>query len=317
MSDRPDVIAGGHETPNEPWRAVAGEKSPDNEPGAEDDVRVRVVTVNTENLEGDPRRQRLLNEELRRLDPDLVALQEVIEDDANHQLDALLDGSALHRVHQSHTQSYSPPFGDRYGGTAVASRWPHRVVETLDLRLLDATDVPWATLATVIDIPTAGELLFIATTGSWRLDAESARERQAVALTDLDARHRRILPTIIAGDLNASPESASVRYLTGLQSLAGRSVHYHDAWTIAGHGPGHTWTVDNPNAQAVMAAVVRQPQHRRRIDYIFVGSAQAHPNAWAEVRAVSLAFDQPQDGVWPSDHFGLMADLDVGSDPSA
>ena len=33
----------------------------------------------------------------------------------------------------------------------------------------------------------------VATTSSWRLDAEAARERLALALADLDARHRRTL----------------------------------------------------------------------------------------------------------------------------
>nr|WP_246563174.1 endonuclease/exonuclease/phosphatase family protein [Bradyrhizobium liaoningense] len=104
----------------------------------------------------------------------------------------------------------------------------------------DANDVPWCSLAGTTPIPSEGELLFIAATTSWRLAAESARERQVVALTDLDARHRRTLPTIIAGDFNATPDAASIRYLGGLQSLAGRSVKYHDAWQIAGDGPGYT-----------------------------------------------------------------------------
>jgi endonuclease/exonuclease/phosphatase family metal-dependent hydrolase len=90
-------------------------------------------------------------------------------------------------------------------------------------------------------------VLLIATTFAWRLDAEAARERQALALTDLDARHRGALPTIVAGDLNAGPDAASIRFLTGLQSLAGRSVHYHDAWAVAGDGAGHTWTTPTPS----------------------------------------------------------------------
>src|ERR671925_792379 len=120
---------------------------------------------------------------------------------------------------------------------------------------------------------------------AWRLDAESARERQVVALTDLDARHRGALPTIIAGDFNAMPDAASIRYLTGLQSIGGRSVHYHDAWAVAGEGPGHTWTVDNPNARSVIDQIVRQPAHRRRVDYVFVGSWHAHPHAHCRIRA--------------------------------
>ncbi|WP_245505946.1 hypothetical protein [Rhizobium sullae] len=50
-----------------------------------------------------------------------------------------------------------------------------------------------------------------------------------MAIADLDMRHRRDLPTIIAGDFNAAPDAASIRYLTGRHSLGGRSVVYHDA----------------------------------------------------------------------------------------
>jgi hypothetical protein len=31
---------------------------------------------------------------------------------------------------------------------------------------------------------------------------------------------------------------------------------------------------------------------------------------------VSLAFDQPVDGIFASDHFGVVADLDVRADPA-
>ena len=179
----------------------------------------------------------------------------------------------------------------------------------------DANDVPWCSLAVALPLPGEGDLLFIATTTSWRLAAELARERQAVALTDLDARHRQPLPTIIAGDFNASPDAASIRYLKGLQSLGGRSVRYHDAWEVAGEAHGYTWSVDNPNANSEIGMIVRQPHHRRRVDYVFVGSWDAHPKAACEVRAASLAFDQPVDGIWLSDHFGVVADLEISGVP--
>jgi len=67
----------------------------------------------------------------------------------------------------------------------VATRWPHRVAEVIDPRLPDAMDVPWATMAVTVPIPDEGELLFISASTSWRLEAESARERQAVALRNL------------------------------------------------------------------------------------------------------------------------------------
>ncbi|MGW0249787.1 endonuclease/exonuclease/phosphatase family protein [Nocardia goodfellowii] len=271
-------------------------------------MHVRIVTINVQNNEGDPRRLGLLNRELRRLAPDLVALQEVID---HEHLSALLDGTGLHGTHQSGAMAYAPPFVERYGGNAVATRWPHHVVEVLDLRVAGAGDVPWCTMAVKVPLPGEGEMLFISATAAWRLDAEAVREQQALALTDLDARHRTGLPTIIAGDFNASPDAASIRYLTGRQSLSGRSAHYHDAWEVAGNGPGHTWSADNANAAALLDQIVRQPGHRRRLDYVFTGSWHAHPQGRCEIRAAHLAFDQPTDGVWPSDHYGVVVDVEM------
>jgi endonuclease/exonuclease/phosphatase family metal-dependent hydrolase len=281
-----------------------------------DVVRLRVLTFNVWNEEGDPRRTELINREVRRLDPDLIAFQEVVRAPEHDQLDRLLTGMDHHRTHQADAMAVAPPGEERYGGSAVATRWPHRVLEVLDLRLSDAADGPWCTLAVLVPVPGLGELLFIGTTLAWRLDAEAARERQVVALGDLDARHRTELPTIIGGDFNAGPEATSIRYLSGLQSIGGRSVHYHDAWAVAGDGPGHTWTIDNPNAHSVIDQIIGQPEHRRRIDYVFVGSWHAHPHAHCHIRAATLAFDQPADGLWASDHFGVVADLEIGTQPS-
>jgi endonuclease/exonuclease/phosphatase family metal-dependent hydrolase len=277
-------------------------------------LRLRVLTINVQQEAGDERRMAVLNRGLRALAPDLVALQEVVRTPQRNGLDELLEGTGLNGTHQADVMTYEPPFAERYGGSAIATRRPHEVVEVLDLRGADAPDVPWCTLAASIEVPGEGELLFVAATTSWRLDAEAARERQAVAIGDLDARHRRALPTIIAGDLNAAPEATSIRYLTGLQSIGGRSVHYHDAWAIAGDGPGHTWTADNPNARAEIDQIVRQPDHRRRLDYVLIGSWHAHPDAFCRVHSARRAFDQPSDGVWASDHFGVVVDLEIGRD---
>ncbi|HEV7962117.1 MAG TPA: endonuclease/exonuclease/phosphatase family protein [Actinoplanes sp.] len=278
-------------------------------------MRLRVLTVNVQNDEGDARRTGLWNQELRRLEPDLVAFQEVCYPSGRDQLAELIAGTGLHASHQADLLDYLPPHADRYGGTAVATRWPHRVREVLDHRPTDAGGLHWWTLAVLVPVPGLGELLFIAPTTPWRLDAEASRERQAVEITELDARHRATLPTIIAGDLNATPQAASIRYLSGLQSLNQRSAHYHDAWAVAGDGPGHTWTVDNPAAAAEIDRLIGQPGHRRRIDYVFVGSAHAHPRARARIVAARLVGDHPVDGAWLSDHAGVLVDLDVVAAP--
>ncbi len=53
-------------------------------------MHLRVVTFNIWNEEGDPRRFEVINRELRRLAPDLVALQEVVSTPERNQLDTVL-----------------------------------------------------------------------------------------------------------------------------------------------------------------------------------------------------------------------------------
>lgn len=85
----------------------------------------------------------------------------------------------------------------------------------------------------------------------------------------------RALPTVIAGDFTTTPDAACIRYLTGRQSLSGRSVHYHDAWAVAGDGPGYTWTSENANTSSGTAvdAYTGQPRQQRRFDYGGDGAA--------------------------------------------
>jgi endonuclease/exonuclease/phosphatase family metal-dependent hydrolase len=47
----------------------------------------------------------------------------------------------------------------------------------------------------------------------------------------------------------------------------------------------------------------------RRIDYVMVRCREYGPTL--DVRACERIFDEPVDGVWASDHFGVVADLAV------
>lgn len=55
------------------------------------------------------------------------------------------------------------------------------------------------------------------------------------------------MDVVLAGDLNANAEAATMRFLTGRQSLEGTSVCYRDAWESAHpEASGATKTFDNP-----------------------------------------------------------------------
>jgi endonuclease/exonuclease/phosphatase family metal-dependent hydrolase len=153
--------------------------------------QLQIVTLNVQGEGGPAGRQAALNDVLRTLQPDILALQEVM---SREHLDALRDGTGMTGTHQSQVLGYEMPFADRYGGTAIATRRPHQIVEALDQRQVGAQDVPWCTLAATLHVPGAGELLAIATTFSWRLDAETARERALPHRATEPRRAQRPLP---------------------------------------------------------------------------------------------------------------------------
>jgi endonuclease/exonuclease/phosphatase family metal-dependent hydrolase len=143
----------------------------------------------------------------------------------------------------------------------------------------------------------------------WQLTHEAERERQTVAVADFvealvgeDAVH-----VVVAGDMDATPDAATLRFWTGKQSLDGRSVSYRDAWA-ARHpdDPGHTFTPENTLTTTAEVGDW-ELELGRRIDYILVRCTDHGPTL--DVRACRRLFDAPVGGVWASDHFGVTADL--------
>jgi hypothetical protein len=115
----------------------------------------------------------------------------------------------------------------------------------------------------------------------------------------------RQLHEIVLGDFGDTPDSASIGFWTGRQSLDGLSVAYRDAWeSIHPAEPGHTFAADNaPLTRAGEMSL----ELGRRIDYILVrcGIHGAKPDVIDSRRM----FDQEVDGVWGRDHYGVVADL--------
>ncbi len=107
---------------------------------------------------------------------------------------------------------------------------------------------------------------------------------------------------ILAGDLDADPTAASIRFLTGRQALDGMSVCYRDAWeSVHPDSPGPTYTPSN-------GLMVDEDSPFRRVDYVFVRCGE-HGGPTLRIRDCTLVFDQQRDEVWASDHFGLTVDL--------
>ncbi|MEU4605761.1 endonuclease/exonuclease/phosphatase family protein [Kribbella sp. NPDC023972] len=264
---------------------------------------LRVATLNIWCRHGDwAARRDVLRDGFRLLKPDLIALQETVVTDDSDQT-AELFGDDYHVLHQGRRT----PEGV---GCSIVSRWPAVAVEEIDLCVterVDPQDFPGRSTAAEFDTP-VGPVLFVNHKPNWQVTYEHERELQAVAAARAIERlvAGRDLHVVLAGDFDARPETSSVRFWTGRQSLGDLSVNYQDVWEFAHPGDsGHTFTLENPLIVAE-ADWGRIPP--RRIDYIMVRCDVRGPTL--RIHSAERLFDRPVRGVFGTDHFGVIAELE-------
>ena len=187
-------------------------------------------------------------------------------------------------------------------GNAILSRWPIAAQAEVALPAGDLADESRVAVHARIEAP--GGLLPMFTThltyGPGRSQVRAAQVRTLAAFV---AEHAAgcAYPPVVTGDLNAEPGSDELRLLGGLLTApAAPGLVLIDAWRYADPGdPGFTWDLRNGyQADSVIPD--------SRIDYILAGLPR---RGRGKVRSAALAGAEPVDGVWPSDHFAVVADL--------
>ncbi|MEV0718815.1 endonuclease/exonuclease/phosphatase family protein [Asanoa sp. NPDC050611] len=265
-------------------------------------IGVRVMTWNLWWRFGEPERRRAaILAVLREQRPDLVGLQEVWADDDTNLAGWLADELGLHWAFGagSDQESWRVRVDGAPGlrnGVAVLSRWPIQSDKAYDL----PGDPSRAALSVLVDAPHA-TIPFV-TTHLSVLSGSAGRSAQL----DWLARHVRSLPhdghpPVVVGDFNAMPESDELRRFGGELTVGYvPDQRMLDAWWFADHGdPGWTWDRANPHAAAFVAP-------SSRIDYIHV---LLSIHRAGRVLGVHRAASTPVDGIWPSDHAAVVADL--------
>jgi endonuclease/exonuclease/phosphatase family metal-dependent hydrolase len=273
---------------------------------------VRVATLNLWGRRGGwEERQRVLAGGFRKLKPDLVSFQEAIVRDGYDQVEDIL-GPGYHLAHQTEREYTRGGDIEDGQGISIACRWPLGEVWEPDLNVTPRTEdfACGAVVAEVLAPEPLGPLLFVNHLPNWQLTHEHERELQTALVgrlvEEIVQDRASLRHVILAGDLDATPEAASVRFWRGLQSLGGLSVCYRDAWGSTHPGePGHTFTAENPLVTAENWDW--ELETGRRIDHIFVRCSAHGPTL--DVRACERIFDKPVNGSWASDHFGFYADL--------
>ena len=275
-------------------------------------LRILTLNLNIDRPHSDG--DRLVRAEVERLEPDLISFQEALwHGEAVDQARQILDGLSYQTVHQFELQTPDRPYR-----TAIASRFPF---VRSDLVKLPSTargrEFPRALQAAEIEVPSpVGRVLLVNPKPHFEPHMELEREMQAVAVADYIERNADPdgFPPLIAGDLDATPDASSMRFLTGLQSLHGRSTCFIDAWVASGNtDPGHTWSCENDFTCELAEQLFGHNDVHRRIDYILLGSPLLY-NGFAQVQKCEVVLNQQSDGIWASGHFGVYAEIRVNRD---
>jgi endonuclease/exonuclease/phosphatase family metal-dependent hydrolase len=234
---------------------------------------LKLVTFNIwHNQGGWAARQPLLIEAIRAADPDVIALQEVLEDAAVGLPNQARTIAGALGGYEMHFFSTDPEGAPRRYGNAILSRLPVLAHDSKKLEPLE----DYRTALRIRVEHGGGAIDIVDTHLAWQQDAQAVRARQIGDL--LGWLPHDGTPLIVMGDFNAVQEDAGLNVLTGERFFS--ALPRGAVTTTLNPAKGH------PN---------------RVIDHIFVEAASFAPGSW------SLLGDTPVNGEYPSDHFGVAA----------
>ena len=205
------------------------------------------------------------------------------------------------------TFEVAQPWGGGVEGLAIIS--PHPLSER------DFCELPYTEgrsrrvcLGASLDLPGAGATWVFTTHLAYRLTDGLLRERQVLAVDRFVQAHRNHNAVLLAGDFNAVPDADEMRFLRGRATLDGRRTYYQDAFAACNpDAAGYTWARDNP-----YTARLSWLEPDRRLDYILVSPMTG--KGVGVIRSCRIILSEPDpSGIWCSDHYGLLAEVEVAA----
>jgi endonuclease/exonuclease/phosphatase family metal-dependent hydrolase len=246
--------------------------------------RLHVATLNIRNL-ADRWFERLplLLADMATLQPDLLGLQEVVY---VMQQDRLIGAAGEGYYGAVRAWAGRPEYGN---SLLVREPLVARDPDRLDLGLARSA------LRSVVDLPGGASVLVVVTHLHHLTPDDALRDEQTASLVAWLADGPVAEATIVMGDFNADPAEAAPARL--------RDAGFASAFEIAnGAEPAVTW----PSGLQAPAMDTDGPPEC--LDYIWVRGA-------VRVESARLCFDRPDHGdptIYPSDHLGIAARLEIG-----
>jgi endonuclease/exonuclease/phosphatase family metal-dependent hydrolase len=246
--------------------------------------RLHVATLNIRNLADRwSERLPLLLADMAALQPDLLGLQEVVY---VMQQDRLIGAAGEGRYSAVRGWAGRPEYGN-----SLLVREPLAATET------DRVDLAWNRSAqrSLIRLPDGSSVVVVVTHLHHLAPDEGIRDEQTTSLLEWLEEAPEADATILMGDFNADPaEPAPIRL---------RAAGFRSAFEEAnGAEPAVTWP------SGLKAPALDTEGDPECIDYIWIRGA-------AHVASARLAFDRPDPEdptLYPSDHIGIAAQLEIG-----
>jgi endonuclease/exonuclease/phosphatase family metal-dependent hydrolase len=280
------------------------------------DALVRVMTWNLQGRVGDwEARHVAIESVLSDTRPDVVMLQESwVEPDGTSQAQKLADRLDLHAVTAAELAGFARyPQATYWVVNAVLTRWPSHIVSAVPL--VDERRAPtWRHVLIVhVDRPDAEGGAFIAAGTHLEHGLERSLTRSAqmehllVEVSNAlgpSETWREQLPALVAGDFNAVPWSEELRRATGAAETFVAGFGLVDAWDACGNTDrGDTWSSKNPLVPR------RAISPNRRLDYITTTFPRRRN--FGSFRSCELVALEPIDNVQPSDHYAVVAEVEL------
>ena len=263
---------------------------------------VRVATINLlKSARRWPERLPLVAAGLAELQPDLIGLQEVIfraGGTTAHDLARELGGYEV--VAAPKTGRHR-----RAEGVAVLSRLPIREHESLPLVGGEGR------VAQFVRVEAAGErpLRFANGHYLWRPLAHRTRARQVEQVLAHLGRGDPAVPLVVGGDFNATPESPAIAAIRRAMTSAHAATHGGEPDSTCPSPLRSGRRVPDALFNFLLDTCSNRPEGpwRATLDYLFVGPG-------VRVLDCQVCLNQPaptDPTLYPSDHFGLIATLEV------
>lgn len=251
-------------------------------------------------------RYKLFGEALEEKEFDIITLQEV-SDVENMKI--TLNNAGFEHIVFSDSILFDIP--DKRSHLAIASKHPFSDLAEVDLKVNTAS---YTLLTAQVNIN--GQLVNVFSSHMpWGSFNEGSRLKVAEDINELAGRISKVFPdsiSVLGGDLNAEPESRTVRYLTGndLASDNLSSTLWVDAYATVGNESNYTTTDHAENfygRRTALSVGVLYPDYipQRRIDYIMT-------YGWAYGRLgcpIEFGYFEHPNGKVFSDHNSISAKL--------